>query len=70
MFTDGSSFVASARLSHPSFNSDLVLLQDKQFSKWVAAYANDGEKFNKDFAKTFQKLEELGCKRLTPTEWA
>lgn len=49
--------------------TDLVLLQDKSFLKWVQIYAKDGQKFDKDFAKTFQKLEELGTKGLTPTEW-
>jgi len=50
--------------------TDLVLLQDKKFAKWVAVYAKDGEKFNNDFMKAFQKLEELGTKGLTPTAWA
>jgi hypothetical protein len=30
----------------------------------------DGDKFNKDFAAVFQKLEELGTSGLAPTEWA
>jgi cytochrome c peroxidase len=50
--------------------SDLVLLQDKKFSKHVSVYAKDAAKFNSDFAKAFQKLEELGTSGLTPTEWA
>jgi catalase (peroxidase I) len=50
--------------------SDLVLLQDKSFLKWVKVYAKDGAKFNADFTKAFQKLEELGTSNLTPTEWA
>lgn len=50
--------------------SDLVLLQDKSFLKWVDLYAKDGAKFNSDFSKAFQKLEELGTKNLTPTVWA
>ena len=49
--------------------TDYVLLQDKSFLKWVNVYAKDGAKFDKDFAKAFQKLEELGTKGLTPTEW-
>lgn len=49
--------------------TDYVLLQDKKFLKWVDVYAKDASKFNADFAKTFQKLEELGTKNLTPTEW-
>lgn len=50
--------------------TDLVLLQDPKFSKWVAVYAKDGQKFNQDFSKAFQKLEELGTSNLKPTEWA
>jgi len=50
--------------------SDLVLLQDKKFLKWVDVYSKDGNKFNKDFTAAFQKLEELGTKNLTPTDWA
>ena len=50
--------------------TDLVLLQDKSFLKWVDVYAKDGAKFNDDFTKAFQKLEELGTSNLTPTAWA
>ena len=50
--------------------TDLVLIQEKKFLKWVDVYAKDAEKFNKDFTKAFQKLEELGTEGLTPTEWA
>lgn len=50
--------------------TDLVLLQDKKFMKWVQEYAKDGAKFNEDFTKAFQKLEELGTSNLTPTKWA
>jgi cytochrome c peroxidase len=50
--------------------SDLVLLQDKSFLKWVNVYAKDATKFNEDFTKAFQKLEELGTSGLTATEWA
>lgn len=49
--------------------TDYVLLDDKSFLKWVNVYAKDGSKFDKDFSKTFQKLEELGTKNLKPTEW-
>ncbi|KAL3908664.1 MAG: hypothetical protein SGILL_008398 [Bacillariaceae sp.] len=49
--------------------TDVVLLEDKSFLKWVNVYAKDGAKFDKDFAKTFQKLEELGTSGLTSTEW-
>ena len=50
--------------------TDLVLLQDKKFLKWVQLYGTDAKKFNEDFTKAFQKLEELGTSNLTPTEWA
>ena len=49
--------------------SDLVLLQDKKFLTWVDVYAKEGDKFNRDFTKAFQKLEELGTSGLTPTVW-
>lgn len=52
------------------FDSDLVLLQDKKFMKWVKYYAKDGAKFSSDFSSAFQKLLELGTSGLTPTEWA
>lgn len=50
--------------------TDLVLLEDPSFAKWVSVYASDGKKFNEDFTRAFQKLEELGTSGLTPTEWA
>ena len=50
--------------------TDLVLIKDKKFGKYVKMYAKDGDKFNKDFSKAFQKLEELGTQDLKPTEWA
>lgn len=50
--------------------TDLVLLQDKKFLKWVKVYGKDGAKFFKDFSTAFQKLEELGTSGLTPTEYA
>lgn len=40
--------------------ADLVLIQDPQFKKFVEMYAKDENLFFKDFAKAFQKLEELG----------
>jgi hypothetical protein len=36
----------------------------------VKVYGKDADKFDKDFAAVFQKLEELGTSGLTPTEWA
>jgi len=40
--------------------SDMALLSDKEFKKWVEIYAKDEKRFFYDFAKAFQKLEELG----------
>ena len=45
--------------------SDLVLVQDDAFKKYVDVYAKDKQKFYEDFAAAFQKLEELGTKDLT-----
>ena len=50
--------------------TDLVLLQDSKFLKWVKVYSTDGKKFDSDFTKAFQKLEELGTSNLVPTQWA
>ena len=50
--------------------TDYVLLEDKSFLKWVTAYAKDAAKFDNDFAKAFQKLEENGTKGLRVAEWA
>lgn len=63
-------YVAGPKGSLMMLPSDLVLLQDKKFLKWVKVYGQDAAKFNTDFAKAFQKLEELGTSGLTPTEWA
>ena len=40
--------------------SDMALLADPDFKKWVVFYAKDSERFNADFAKAFAKLLELG----------
>ena len=50
--------------------TDLVLIQDKKFKKYVDLYATDGSKFNSDFSKAFNKLEELGTKNLVLVDWA
>mmetsp|Transcript_16698 Transcript_16698/g.25927 ORF Transcript_16698/g.25927 Transcript_16698/m.25927 type:complete len:217 (-) Transcript_16698:318-968(-) len=44
--------------------SDIVLIEDPDFKKYVEMYAADEKKFFSDFAKAFQKLEELGTKNL------
>lgn len=40
--------------------SDMALIWDKKFRKYVVEFANDEEAFFKAFAKAFQKLEENG----------
>jgi cytochrome c peroxidase len=41
--------------------SDMCLLDDASFKRWVKIYAKDGDRFDADFAKAFRKLTELGC---------
>jgi cytochrome c peroxidase len=41
--------------------SDMVLIADPAFRKWVEAYAADEGLFFKDFAKAFAKLLALGA---------
>mmetsp|Transcript_60758 Transcript_60758/g.144696 ORF Transcript_60758/g.144696 Transcript_60758/m.144696 type:complete len:349 (+) Transcript_60758:105-1151(+) len=41
--------------------SDIVLIQDKSFRKWVEVYAKDDAKFQADFAAVVGKLFALGC---------
>ncbi|KXS19130.1 heme peroxidase [Gonapodya prolifera JEL478] len=43
--------------------SDLALLADPVFKKWVVAYARDEKLFFEDFSKSFGKLLELGVTR-------
>ena len=43
--------------------TDMVLLDDPAFKKWVVIYAKSEDKFFEDFAKAFQKLTELGFKQ-------
>lgn len=40
--------------------SDMILIQDPEFKKYVELYAKDEDLFFKDFAKAFAKLLELG----------
>lgn len=40
--------------------SDLFLLADPTFKKWVEIYAKDENRFRKDFASAFSRLLELG----------
>ena len=46
--------------------SDIVLLQDAKFRKYVAKYAKDNALFVKDFTAAYTKLTELGTKGLKP----
>lgn len=50
--------------------TDLVLIQDDEFKKYVSMYAKDQDKFFADFSEAFHKLEELGTKGLKSTKWA
>lgn len=43
--------------------TDMALVRDKEFRKWVEIYAADKERFFADFAKAFAKLLELGVRR-------
>lgn len=40
--------------------SDLALLEDAEFKKWVEIYAKDEDKFFEDFSRAFEKLLHLG----------
>jgi cytochrome c peroxidase len=44
--------------------SDIALLQDAKFKIWVQQYAKNQKLWFADFAKAFQKLEELGTSGL------
>lgn len=49
--------------------SDVVLIADPAFKKWVEIYAKDEDRFFKDFAKAFAKLLELGCTLPSDKPW-
>lgn len=40
--------------------TDMALVQDKSFKKWVEKYARDNDLFLKDFQAAIVKLLELG----------
>jgi cytochrome c peroxidase len=42
--------------------TDMALLDDPEFKKWVVAYAKDEKLFFDDFSRVFSKLLELGVK--------
>ena len=52
--------------------ADMALIWDKEFRKYVEMYAKDEDAFFRDFARAFQKLEELGVKafRAAPAQKA
>lgn len=43
--------------------TDMSLIQDPEFKKWVDIYAKDKDRFFDDFKKAFAKLVELGITR-------
>jgi len=45
--------------------SDLAMIEDPQFRKYVELYAKDEQKFTNDFASAFSTLLELGVNRNT-----
>ncbi|KAJ1621153.1 heme peroxidase [Pavlovales sp. CCMP2436] len=47
--------------------SDLVLVKDAKFKKYVELYAKDAKAFYADFSKAYARLLELGTQGLTPT---
>jgi cytochrome c peroxidase len=49
--------------------SDIALIADPAFKKWVEVYAKDEDKFYKDFAKAFGKLLELGVPFAAGKPW-
>eukprot|EP00227_Mantoniella_beaufortii_P009288 CAMPEP_0197590930 /NCGR_PEP_ID=MMETSP1326-20131121/12303_1 /TAXON_ID=1155430 /ORGANISM="Genus nov. species nov., Strain RCC2288" /LENGTH=367 /DNA_ID=CAMNT_0043156243 /DNA_START=48 /DNA_END=1151 /DNA_ORIENTATION=- len=46
--------------------SDIALLEDRKFKKYVDEYAKDQGVFFADFVRAFEKLETLGTSGLTP----
>eukprot|EP00640_Fibrocapsa_japonica_P002810 CAMPEP_0113944488 /NCGR_PEP_ID=MMETSP1339-20121228/34449_1 /TAXON_ID=94617 /ORGANISM="Fibrocapsa japonica" /LENGTH=272 /DNA_ID=CAMNT_0000949707 /DNA_START=433 /DNA_END=1251 /DNA_ORIENTATION=- /assembly_acc=CAM_ASM_000762 len=49
--------------------TDLALIKDAKFKKYVDLYASNQDKFFSDFSAAFSKLEELGTKNLVATKW-
>lgn len=45
--------------------SDIALIEDSKFKKYVFEYAKDQKSFFADFSRAFEKLETLGTKGLT-----
>merc|ERR1719326_2887026 len=49
--------------------SDIVLIQDREFRKYVELYAKDADLFHKDFGAVVGKLFDLGCKNGRSGRW-
>lgn len=49
--------------------SDMWLIADPDFKKWVEVYAKDEDRFFRDFAKAFTKLIELGVPFAATKPW-
>jgi cytochrome c peroxidase len=49
--------------------SDIALIADPAFKKWVEVYAKDEDRFYKDFARAFGKLLELGVPFAAGKPW-
>ena len=49
--------------------TDLAMVRDPAFRKYSEIYAKDEDKFFTDFAKAFQKLNELGVKCPAKKGW-
>jgi cytochrome c peroxidase len=45
--------------------SDIALIKDPKFKRYVDVYAKSQDKFFEDFAAAFEKLELLGTSNLT-----
>lgn len=43
--------------------TDMALVTDLDFKKWVNVYANDEERFNQEFSRAFKKLLEQGVRQ-------
>lgn len=49
--------------------SDVALVADPAFKKWVEIYAKDEDRFFRDYAKAFSKLLELGVPFPSTKAW-
>jgi cytochrome c peroxidase len=49
--------------------SDMVLILDPEFKKYVELFAKDEDAFFKEFSKAFAKLLELGVPFAATKKW-